>query len=583
MLSVTEPDPDDFIHRLDLPSGQRNNGPLGRPVYSYTYDEGRRITQSSPLLNQLSWTYNSTFDRVTQMIDENGNRLAQTIDSNTGLVTQRQTYYAGWHQYVEPNDVSRDGNINSTDSQIVLDYLNQVGSGALTAPRTFGDDPLDVNNDGYVSPIDSLLIINYLNSHPNTGQREVPRNALESSTSFLYSSSTAGDPVTGLLTCATVSTGRAAGDVVTDYQYYNTPSDLTKHGRLHKIIEAPGTSIEAVTEFFYDGRGNVSKVIDPAGRETEFYHDTRDRLTAIIYPDPDGTGPLLPAETRYDYDVFGNLVATELINSHIENSHILVTSLIDASTYDGANRLTGRYQQDPGLTWYLYQDGSGNITRTSSKSVALAGTPLTAAVLTSYAADNSRITTSNTPGTITTPANDGSIRGLVETYQYDNASGLISTQQYDGTQSNPDTRTTTFRYDAMGRPTRIITPDPGPSIATVAGEMRNTDPAAGEVDGYIATVLYDNVGNTYRTTDVLGNTVDTRYDLLHRPISVTVDDPAGGAPLETTLGYTSTQIGWQVEATDAAGRQTLVEQDFLGARSAPSCHRPPAAPRVQPM
>lgn len=187
----------------------------------------------------------------------------------------------------------------------------------------------------------------------------------------------------------------------------------------------------------------------------------------------------------------------------IENSHILVTSLIDASTYDGANRLIGRYQQDPGLTWYLYQDGSGNITRTSSKSVALAGTPLTAAVLTSYAADNSRITTSNTPGTITTPANDGSIRGLVEIYQYDNASDLISTQQYDGTQSNPDTRTTTFRYDAMGRPTRIITPDPGPSAATVAGEMRNTDPAAGEVDGYIATVLYDNVGNTYRTTDVL--------------------------------------------------------------------------------
>ena len=214
-----------------------------------------------------------------------------------------------------------------------------------------------MNLDGSATTSDWDLIVDSLN---NGGSQtySAPANDFGTSVSYQYSLTSSGAPVTGLLTQMAISTGRSTGNNVTQYQYYNTPTNAATHGQLHYVTTAEGSTIEATTELNYDSRGNVSKMIDPANRETLYYYDTRDRLTAIVYPDPDGTGPLLSPVERYDYNVFGNVIATELINSYVENSQLLVTSLVEGFTYDRMNRLTGQYAQDPDLTWYLIQDGA---------------------------------------------------------------------------------------------------------------------------------------------------------------------------------------------------------------------------------
>jgi len=278
---------------------------------------------------------------------------------------------------------------------------------------------------------------------------------------YSYTSTSSGDALTGLVEQTTIFTGRPTGDRVTQYTYYNTPTNKTTHGQLRYVTTAVGSSLEATAEYTYDSRGRVSSVIDAGGRETNYHYDLRDRLTSIVYPDPDGTGPLLSPVERYDYDVFGNVIATELINSLVEDSQLLVTSLIDGATYDGINRLAGQYSQRPDLTWYLYQDASGNVLRTSSKSTALASTAVTPATLASFAADNSRVSSSNVVNSDTTPANDANSRGHVVTYDFDYNGNLLQTVEYDATLATPDYRETHWSYDALNRPVRIVTPDPG--------------------------------------------------------------------------------------------------------------------------
>ena len=55
-----------------------------------------------------------------------------------------------------------------------------------------------------------------------------------------------------------VTTGRATGNQVTQYQYYTTPGTASTHGQLHYVIESPGAG-QATTELNYDSRGNVSR------------------------------------------------------------------------------------------------------------------------------------------------------------------------------------------------------------------------------------------------------------------------------------------------------------------------------------
>ena len=253
--------PEEVAWHQPRPVGERINGPLARPVHSFTYDsKSNRHTQSSPLINTLSWTYDATYARVTQAVDENGNLFRQAIDAATGLVTEQTRHFAGWQQYFEPKDVSLDGFIDYADGQLIVDYLNRHGP-QPSGQRDFDEPVFDVNNDGYITAIDALQIFSYVTSNPDPGSRYVPRNAMGVRASYQY----AATPLKGQVTQLSLTTGRATGNQITQYQYYSTPGTWSTHGQLHYVIESPARTGDHRTELRQSRQRLAQSSIRPAG------------------------------------------------------------------------------------------------------------------------------------------------------------------------------------------------------------------------------------------------------------------------------------------------------------------------------
>lgn len=325
------------------------------------------------------------------------------------------------------------------------------------------------------------------------------------------------------------------------------------------ITEAPNTSITAVTAYEYDSRANVNKVTDPLGRVTKYFYDTLDRLTSVIGPDSDGAGPLISPMVRYDYNVYGRLIATEVINSTIDSTGALfVTSLVDGNSYDNFQRLTGEFQQKGETIWYVTGISATGVTRSLSPAAP------TSIDLQALAAANTRISTSSVANSTVTPVTDTTNQGLVKKYQYDKNHNMVSVEVSN---AGADARITKVTYDRANRPVMVVTPNPGGSEAqNVAGEIRNTNSAAGEIGGYVSTTIFDNINQTWRTTDTQGTAINYRYDDLGRTKSVTVPGPTtGAAALTTQYSYTSVnKTGWLVQQTDPNSHIASVQYDYRG-------------------
>ena len=74
-----------------------------------------------------------------------------------------------WHNSANPLDVDADSTVSPLDVLSIINYINQFGSGPVTAsnPPPF----LDVDSDNFVSPLDVLVVVNFLNSQ-GSGQGE---------------------------------------------------------------------------------------------------------------------------------------------------------------------------------------------------------------------------------------------------------------------------------------------------------------------------------------------------------------------------------------------------------------------------
>jgi RHS repeat-associated protein len=337
--------------------------------------------------------------------------------------------------------------------------------------------------------------------------------------------------------------GRTSGTRVTTYQYINTPSDPARHARVSSITET-GDSVNAVTSFTYDNRGNISSVTDPAGRVTKFWHDNRDRLIATMSPDPDGTGSLLPVLTRYDYDSHDNLIASELINSRVEGTKLYVTALITSYTYDAMGRQTSTVTQRPDLEWHLtYSSSTVGLTSTKPSSTS----PITTSILEAYAAANSRI--------VNTPASNSSYRGLVSEVSY---FGTANTVTETISNNGSDSRVFKTEYDLLNRPFKSVTPAPGSGYTSRTGEQL-------ESGGIVSRVEYDNLGNIVASRDGLNNLTKFTYDDLNRVTSIGTPHPTtSGSTLDTAIEYFESAKGWITKSNDPVGIKTFAESDMLG-------------------
>ncbi|MCC7339273.1 MAG: hypothetical protein IT422_29625, partial [Pirellulaceae bacterium] len=87
---------------------------------------------------------------------------------------------SAWHNASLPLDVNADQLVTPIDALIIINALNQLGSGALSQINLTQHFYYDTNADDLLSPMDVLLIINWLNKQSPAEGESAGANAVES-------------------------------------------------------------------------------------------------------------------------------------------------------------------------------------------------------------------------------------------------------------------------------------------------------------------------------------------------------------------------------------------------------------------
>jgi VCBS repeat-containing protein len=151
----------------DAPVGEGEEGepPLlvadgfGTPMFGKLSLQGNYVvyTPEAGYVGEDSFTYTVTTGEP------------QSTFTGTIHVTMVQGDWALYHNPLNPYDVNGDGNVTPLDALVLINHINQHGSGPLL-PGTRGLSYLDVLGDGNAAPQDVLLVINQLNRMAALGE-----------------------------------------------------------------------------------------------------------------------------------------------------------------------------------------------------------------------------------------------------------------------------------------------------------------------------------------------------------------------------------------------------------------------------
>jgi VCBS repeat-containing protein len=149
---------DEGVGSLTLRVAQTGNTPIGVVTFvvtedgiSLTYDPSE-VTAYQEL--DLGQTATDTF--VVAVDDGDGG----ITNANVTITIQGNNDF---HNASMPLDVNKDGTVAPIDALLIINWINEKGTGVLPSLVGSPEFYLDVNNDGSVSPIDVIQIINDLN------------------------------------------------------------------------------------------------------------------------------------------------------------------------------------------------------------------------------------------------------------------------------------------------------------------------------------------------------------------------------------------------------------------------------------
>ncbi len=323
-------------------------------------------------------------------------------------------------------------------------------------------------------------------------------------------------------------------------------------GRLARILQAPGTADESVTQYIYNTFGQRSEVIDPRNFSTTYAYDSAGRLAELTQVNPAG----LNRTTCYAYTLFGEMesvtracgtdheqTTTYQYNSRGWQVRTIYPDLTETETvYNAAGQIGDVFSQHDNTfagtqTRYLYDLYTGDLSTVIQDFTGIQAT-------TSY--------TYNPAGqqdTLTDPL------GNITSYNYDAAGRMELMTRAAGTPAESQTQ---YQYNGFGELAQI-TQGFGSSDAytlTYAYNDRGwqTDvfyplhPDFGVTSDH--TEYYDN-GQILSVTDQGGQQTAYSYDPLGRLASVTLAAGTGGTT-ERTVSYDYDPTGNLITLTDAA-------------------------------
>ncbi len=328
-------------------------------------------------------------------------------------------------------------------------------------------------------------------------------------------------------------------DITTDPLNHARNEDVDSLGRLIKVVQDVG-NIAATTQYQYDVRDNLTRVIDPKGLSTISTYNGLNDLTQLSSPD---TGL-----TKFSYDSAGNRVSQtaasgvitnysyDALNRLTQTSYPSASSLTATFTFDVVNPICGtgesyakghltKMTDASGNTQYCF-DRFGNLTRKQITNNSVISTYIFGYTL------------SGALKTVTYPS------GMMVGYSR-NGAGKIN--QVSATQgATTKTLANNVSYMPFGPLSRLEFPNqPGGSAGVPLTQTRlfDQDYAIKAVGGLNYQV--DSVGNITSIGDAFGRNVFS-YDSLNR-LTAVIDDDVGQSvyafTYDATGNRTSKKIG----------------------------------------
>jgi RHS repeat-associated protein len=356
-----------------------------------------------------------------------------------------------------------------------------------------------------------------------------------------------------------------------------TESEYDSVGRPVKVFQPDPstgqiTGSSPVTETEYDDDGNVSAVIDPLNRRTDFAYDLRNRKWQTQQPpvtnatNPDAPVANVRPTTTAFFDDAGNQIAVtdargSTTRMFYDKANRLVKTRTNPQTGDpsddpdapGTNDITVTTNYDKGGLARSVEDGNGNITRNAydglARLIATATNPVNGnpATLAESGFDPASYRSSNS----TT---------MLVSYVHDDAGNIVEVT--DG-----ESHQTAFTFDGFNRKTGIIW-DPGKTLQRTETFEFNALVQTSRVDGKSHRTNYD-FDDLYRLENVIypgTSNPDNRhftYDKAGKVLTVTYPNDPGSIRNVTSI---YDKLDRLTSETSAGVTHTYPEYDKAGNR-----------------
>ena len=614
----------------------------GTVVLTNTYDDrGRLIKQADALGNSSQLAYDDT-NHTTTLTDPRGNQTIDTHDARGFLVRRTSPGNAVAQRTFDANGYPAtltDANGHTTQFQAdshgnilrVTDALGRTHNLSYDASDNLVqsvDARGAVTTLGYDAHNNLVRIDRQLDpsSKATTSLVYDNRGLLQSATDANGHKTTFSYDAVGNLASGADALGRthsftydALGRVVlgTDARGVQTSFEYDAAGRLvRSVADAGGQKL--ATTLTYDKRGDLLSVTDPNGHTRTFAYDAMGRL--VSQTDALGnttkfgydalsnrTSVVDPSGQRWSYGYDGQnrlVTATDPLGKSEQLAYDAVGNLVSSTdklgrvtrlSYDAANQLTELIDAATGHVGFSY-DAAGNRTALSDAN----------GHSTRFSYDLARRLLSETDplGNVWQQTFDpvGNVLSQLDpkqqltTFTRDAADQLSQVSYADGTRVSftydaegrrasmlDATGTTTWTYDALGRPTRIE--QPGTGAVTYSYDSVGNRTGLVLPNGHTLAFSYDAADRLVKVTDAAGRATSYAYDPRGLPIGTTLPNGimsqrqydvlgrligiqhARGTEVLASFAYTLDAVGNRLQAVETAGRAGDDRDDHDGRTS----------------
>jgi len=464
------------------------------------------------------WKVTNALNQTSEILGYDGAGRALSMKDANGVISDMEYNARGWLLARKAR-----GTDNASETDDVVTRMEYDAAGQVTKVIQVDGEFINFNYDAAhrLTSISDALGNSITYTLDNTGNRtnEVtkdPSNVLTRNLSRVYDMlgrlqvSKNADSET-LATLAYDANDNL--DTSTDGLNRVTNQDVDPLNRLIKTIQNVG-GINATTQFTYDARDNLTKVIDPKNLNTVYTYNGLNDLTKLVSPDTGTTVYTYDAAgnrktqkdakavtTTYNYDVLNRLVSLTYATTSLNSSFVYdtVNAICGGNESFAKGRLTSFKDpsgSDPnGNTQYCY-DRFGNMTRKQITNNGLVSTFAFA------------YTKAGKISSITYPS------GMVVNYSYN---GIGQTSQVTVTQGGiTTTLVDNLAYLPFGPLKQLSFPVPaGGSATSTLTQTRNydTDYAVQSIGGLNYT--QDVMGNITNISDAIGGNA-FEYDNLDR-------------------------------------------------------------------